>query len=88
MNNPANPNEARRLALCLIKDRPMDKSLSEAGQVILDALDGQAAWRTEVERLSQFASTARHMNLRDQRNNLEDIADRLAKLHAAMSGDA
>lgn len=30
--------EARRLALCLIKDRPMGMSLAEAGQVILDAL--------------------------------------------------
>lgn len=30
--------ESRRLALCLIKDRPMGMSLAEAGQVILDAL--------------------------------------------------
>lgn len=88
MTNTARPAEARRLALCLIKDRPMGMSLSEAGQVMLDALDGGAAWRDEVQRLSQFASTARNMNLRDQTNNLEDIAQRLAQLHALMSGEA
>lgn len=44
-------------------------------------------WMNEVQRICEFASTARNMELRDQRNNLEDIANRMAKLHAAMSGD-
>ncbi|RTL39544.1 MAG: hypothetical protein EKK53_17040 [Burkholderiales bacterium] len=39
--------EARRLALCLIKDRPMGMTLAEAGRVILDGLS-EAGERAEA----------------------------------------
>jgi len=40
-------------------------------------------WREEVQSLSAMASTAMHQDSRDQRNILEDIADRLCALSAA-----
>ncbi len=38
------------------------------------------SWRDEVQRLSQFATTAMHMSERDKRNCLDDIAQRLAAM--------
>lgn len=48
-------------------------------------------WRDEVQRLSEMANTAIHQRASDQRNILEDIADRLCALLALAApaqGDA
>lgn len=37
-------------------------------------------WRDEVARLMMFSQTAMHASSKDQRNALEDIADRLAEI--------